>query len=45
MYGRPGVGELRQLTLLEEESRKLNQLVADLSLDKPIPQDLPATKP
>ena len=33
-YGGMGVGELRRLRLLEEENRKLKQLVADLSLDK-----------
>ncbi len=35
MYGGLGVGELR-LKLLEEENRKLRQLVADLRLDKHI---------
>ena len=29
-----GVGEVRRLRLLEEENRKLKQLVADLSLDR-----------
>ena len=29
-----GVAEVRRLRILEEENRKLNQLVADLSLDK-----------
>jgi putative transposase len=29
-----GVQEIRRLKLLEEENRKLKQLVADLSLDK-----------
>ena len=29
-----GVAELRRLKQLEEENRKLKQLVADLSLDK-----------
>jgi putative transposase len=33
-FGGMGVGELRRLRLLEEENRKLKQLVADLSLDK-----------
>ena len=32
VYGGLGVGELRRLKLLEEENRKLKQLVADLSL-------------
>jgi putative transposase len=40
VYGGLGVGELRRLKLLEEENRKLKQLVADLSLDKHIPQDV-----
>lgn len=34
-----GVGEVRRLKQLEEENRKLKQLVADLSLDKTILQD------
>ena len=29
-----GVAEVRQLKVLEEENRKLKQLVAELSLDK-----------
>lgn len=40
MYGGLGVGELRRLKLLEEENRKLKQLVADLSLDRHILQDV-----
>ncbi|WP_155006270.1 IS3 family transposase [Sphingomonas hengshuiensis] len=40
VYGGLGVGELRRLKLLEEENRKLKQLVADLSLDKHILQDV-----
>ena len=35
-YGGMGVGELRRLKQLEEENRKLKQLVADLSLDKEV---------
>jgi putative transposase len=31
-----GVSELRRLRLLEEENRKLKQLVAELTLDKHI---------
>ncbi len=31
-----GVAEVRKLKILEEENRKLKQLVADLSLDKAI---------
>jgi len=34
-----GVSEVRRLKQLEEENRKLKQLVADLSLDKHILQD------
>ena len=34
-----GVAEVRKLKQLEEENRKLKQLVADLSLDKHILQD------
>jgi putative transposase len=40
VYGGLGVGKLRRLKLLEEENRKLKQLVADLSLDKHILQDV-----
>jgi putative transposase len=36
LYGGLGTGELRRLKQLEEENRKLKQLVADLSLDKHI---------
>ena len=35
-----GVAELRRLKQLEEENRKLKQLVADLSLDKVMLQDV-----
>ena len=45
VYGGLGVGELRRLKLLEQENRKLKQLVADLSLDKHILQDVLAKKP
>ena len=38
-YGGLGVAELRRLKMLEEENRKLEQLVADLSLDKVMLQD------
>ena len=31
-----GVAEVRRLKVLEEENRKLNQLVADLTLDNQI---------
>jgi len=40
LYGGLGVGELRRLRQLEDENRKLKQLVADLSLDKHILQDV-----
>jgi putative transposase len=39
-YGGLGVSELRRLRQLEEENFKLKQLVADLSLDKHILQDV-----
>lgn len=39
-YGGLGVTELRRLRQLEEENRKLKQLVADLSLDKVMLQDV-----
>ena len=35
-----GVPEVRRLKVLEEENRKLKQLVADLSLDKQMLQDV-----
>ncbi len=34
-----GIAELRRLKQLEEENRKLKQLVADLSLDKHMLQE------
>ena len=39
-YGGLGVPELRRLKQLEEENKKLKQLVADLSLDKQMLQDV-----
>jgi putative transposase len=33
-YAGSGIAELRRLKLLEEENRNLNQIVADLALDK-----------
>ena len=39
-----GVPELRRLKQLEEENRKLKGLVADLSLDKQILQDVLSKK-
>ncbi len=44
LYGGLGVGELRRLKHLEDENRKLKQLVADLSLDKHILQDVLSKK-
>jgi len=35
-----GVPEVRRLNLLEQESRELKQLVADLSLDNQMLQDV-----
>ena len=43
-YAGLGVAELRRLKHLEEENRKLKQLVADLSLDKQILQDVLSKK-
>ena len=43
-YEGMGVAELRRLRQLEEENRKLNKLVADLSLDKHILQEVLAKK-
>jgi putative transposase len=40
-----GVVELRRLKQLEQENRKLKQLVADLSLDKQMLQDVLKKKP
>ena len=39
-YGGLGVSELRRLKQLEEENYKLRQLVAELSLDKQMLQDI-----
>ncbi len=39
-YGGLGVSELRRLRQLEEENQKLKRLVADLSLDKAMLQDV-----
>lgn len=39
-----GVAELRKMKQLEEENRKLKQLVADLSLDKVMLQDVNRSK-
>jgi putative transposase len=39
-YAGMGVAELRRLKILEEENRRLKQLVADLALDKEMLQDV-----
>ena len=39
-YGGLGISELRRLKQLEEENTKLKQIVADLSLDKQMLQDV-----
>jgi putative transposase len=39
-FGGLGTNELRKLRQLEEENRQLKQLVADLSLDKQMLQDV-----
>ena len=44
LYAGMGVAELRRLKQLEEENRKLKQLVADLSLDKIMLQDVMRSK-
>jgi putative transposase len=43
-YAGMGVGEIRRLKQLEEENRKLKRLVADLSLDKLMLQDVLSKK-
>jgi len=43
-YGGLGVPELRRLKQLEEENRRLKRMVADLSLDKQMLQDVLAKK-
>ena len=43
-YGGLGGSELRRLKQLEEENRQLKKLVADLSLDKQMLQDVIAKK-
>lgn len=39
-YAGLGVSEIRRLRQLEEENRRLKQLVADLTLDKAMLQDV-----
>ena len=43
-YAGMGVAEVRKLKSLEEENRRLKQLVADLSLDKAMLQDVLSKK-
>jgi len=43
-FGGLGVAEVRRLKVLEEENHKLKQLVADLSLDKSMLQDVLSKK-
>jgi putative transposase len=43
-YGQMAMAEIRRLRQLEEEKRKLKQLVADLTLDKVILQEVLAKK-
>ena len=44
IYAGMGVAELRKLRSLEEENRQLKKLVADLSLDKHMLQDVLSKK-
>ena len=44
MYGGLGPSELRKLKQLEEENSKLKRIVADLSLDKAMLQDVLSKK-
>ena len=41
---RVGIAELRRLRIIEEENRKLKQLVADLRLNKKMLQDVLSQK-
>ena len=43
-YGGLGTNEVRRLKQLEEENRRLKRLVADLSLDRAMLQDVLAKK-
>ena len=43
-YGGMGTSELRRMKQLEEENRRLKKLVADLSLDKAMLQDVLSKK-
>ena len=44
-FGGLGVAEVRRLKRLEDEVRRLKQLVADLSLDKAMLQDALGKRP
>ncbi len=44
LYGDLGTPEVRELRQLREENRKLKQLVADLSLDRKMLQDVVSKK-
>ncbi len=44
LYSGMGTSELRKMKMLEEENRKLKRLVADLSLDKVMLQDVLSKK-
>ena len=44
-YGGMGVAELRRLKQLDQENHKLKQIVADLTLDKHMLQDVLKKKP
>ena len=43
-YAGPGVAELRRLKLLEDENKRLKQIVADLTLDKQMLQEVVTKK-
>jgi putative transposase len=43
-YAGLGINEIRRLKQLEEENRKLKQIVADLTLDKQMLQDVLSKK-
>jgi putative transposase len=44
LYGGLGPSEVRRLKMLEDENRRLKQMVADLSLDKHMLQDVLSRK-
>jgi len=44
IYGGLAVNEVRRLKQLDEENRKLKQIVADLTLDKQMLQDVLSKK-